>query len=92
MINLIIPTLILSSIAIVIAVAALAMVIGMKLSTHTIEWKPLVTGELKEEDKFQEEEDNSEEILKSALDLSKKAKEKKKSVDPLEEILETNNF
>jgi hypothetical protein len=92
MINLVIPTLIVSTIAIIVAIAALAMVIGMKLSTHTIEWKPLVTGELKEEEKFPEEEDNSEEVLKNALDLSKRAKSKKKQIDPLEEILETNNF
>jgi hypothetical protein len=79
---------ILSTIAIITSIASLAMTIGMKLSTHSIEWKPLVTQELKEEDKFPEDED--EQLLKKALDLSA-AKKKKKEEDPLA-FLESTNF
>jgi hypothetical protein len=91
MINLIIPTLIVSTIAIVISLIAIVLVLAQRWSTHKIEWKPLVTKELEEEEKFKEEEEESSELLAKALDLSKKAK-KKKSEDPLDEILEANNF
>lgn len=93
MINLVIPTLIMSAISTVIAIAALAMVIGMKLSTHKIEWKPLSFDPIKEEEDEQiKEEEDSAELLDKALNLSKQANKKKKLSDPLDEILETNNF
>lgn len=74
--------------AVLVAIASLAMVIGMKLSTHKIEFRPLVTGELKEEEKFPEEQDDDE-LLKSAINLQRK---KNKQEDPLDSLLETSNF
>ena len=86
-----ITSIIMSSIALVVALAALAMVIGMKLSTHRVEWKTL------EFDKFEEEATKD-----SELDLSKeeedflntaiKLQKKKKIDDPLDVIAETSNF
>lgn len=85
-----------SFLALIVALAALAMIIGMKLSTHRIEWKPLdLTDAEKEADQEEEKlEDDELEILDKAVELTKKAKEKKKQKeqDPLDEILETNNF
>jgi hypothetical protein len=93
MINLVIPTLIMSSIATIIAIAALAMVIGMKLSTHKIEWRPLqVDDPFKESEKEIEAMDlDDSKVLEDALNLQRKGK-KAKPADPLDEILETNNF
>ena len=93
MINLIIPTLIMSAIALTVAVAALAMVIGMKLSTHKIEWKPLQIQDpfaVATQETSAIEEDDSK-ILQEALNLQRKGK-KAKDEDPLSDILETNNF
>lgn len=70
------------------SLGALALTIGMRLSTHKIEFKPLVTQELKEEEKFKDEEEEDK-FLQSALNLQRK---KKKSEDPLDTILETANF
>jgi hypothetical protein len=95
MINLVIPTLIMATISLVVAIAALVLVLAQKFSTHKIEWKPIELHGLSEEDKFKEEEDlqlsKEDEFLANALSLSKKAK-KKRDEDPLDEILETNNF
>lgn len=79
-----------SLVALLVSVAALAMVIGMKLSTHTITWKPL-EDLTKEEDKEAEiiAEEEDEELLAKALDLQKK---KKKQEDPLDAVAETSNF
>jgi hypothetical protein len=86
--NLILPTLILAVFSLAISIVAIVIVLAQKWSTHSIEWKPLVTQELKEEDKFPEDED--EQLLKKALDLSA-AKKKKKEEDPLA-FLESTNF
>ena len=94
-IELIIPTLIISILALILSLAALVLVLAQKFSTHKIEWKPIELHGLSEEDKFKEEEDlqlsKEDEFLANALSLSKKAK-KKRDEDPLDEILETNNF
>lgn len=91
-----ITAIIMSTIAVLVSLAALAMVIGIKLSSHKIEYRPL---EIK--DPFApigEEEvslsEPSEELVKEALELSRKGKERKKKeeVDPLDSILESNNF
>lgn len=75
--------------ALITSIAALSMVIGMKLSTHKIEWKPLdIEPELmKNEEQIIEEDDK--ELLEKALDLQKK---KKRAEDPLDAIAETSNF
>ena len=93
MINLVIPTLIMSAISTVIAIAALAMVIGMKLSTHKIEWRPLKIDDpiLEAEEEFEKEQEDDSKTLADALNLQRKGK-KAKPADPLDEILETNNF
>lgn len=78
-----------SLVALITAIAALAMVIGMKLSTHRIEWKPL---DLEAEVASPEEiiaEEEDEDLLAKALELQKK---KKKQEDPLDSIAETSNF
>jgi hypothetical protein len=86
---------IISSIAIVFSLAALAMIIGMKLSTHKIEFKPLEIKDPFIEDDFKPFTEPSEEIVDEALKLSKEGLERKKKAkdkDPLDEILESNNF
>ena len=94
MIDLIIPTLIVSVLALIMSLASLVLTLAQKFSTHKIEWKPIEFHGLSEEDKFKEDEDfqaKDDEFLERALELSKQAK-KKREQDPLDEILETNNF
>jgi hypothetical protein len=82
-------SIIVSILALITAIASLAMVIGMKLSTHKIEWKPLdISGDVKPtEEEIDQTED--EELLNKALSLQKK---KKRQEDPLDVIAETSNF
>jgi len=82
-----------SLVALLVSIAAIVIVLAQKWSTHRIEWKPLETY-----DPFQESEDekkltdeDDEKVLQEALNLQRKGK-KQKEVDPLSEILETNNF
>jgi hypothetical protein len=93
MIHLIIPTLIMSTIAIVVALAAIVLVLAQRWSSHKIEWKPLhIQDPLKEAEKeigYLDEEDDK--TLEQALNLQRKGK-KVKDQDPLNDILETNNF
>lgn len=79
-----------SLVSLVISLAAIILVLAQRFSTHKIEWKPVEFGELKEEEKFKDE-DEEEKLLAEAVELTKKARAKK-SQDPLDEILETNNF
>lgn len=81
---------ILSLIALVTSLVSIVLVLAQRFSTHRIEWKPLDV--LSEDEKFkdEEEEKTDEELVTEALKLSRK--KKKKDVDPLDEILETNNF
>ena len=79
----------LSMIALLTSIVALGLILGMKWSSHKIEFKPLITGELKEEDKFSEDEEDDK-LLQEALRLSKS--KRKKQEDPLDSILETSNF
>jgi hypothetical protein len=92
MINLVIPSLIMSAISLAVAVAALAMIIGMKLSTHKIEWKPLkIDDPLLESDKeYKEEQEDEAKVLEDALNLQRK--KQKKPEDPMEEVFQTANF
>lgn len=93
--DLIIPTLIVSTLAFIMSLTAVVLVLAQRFSTHKIEWKPIEFNGLSEEEKFKEEEDvqlsKEDEFLAQALSLSKKAK-RKKDEDPLDEILATNNF
>jgi hypothetical protein len=80
-----------SSLALITSIAALALTIGMKLSTHQIQFKDVETPDF---DKFEEEEEkkieeDSDELLEKALNLQRK---KKKIEDPLDAIAETSNF
>jgi hypothetical protein len=68
------------------------MVLAQKWSTHKIEWKPLNFDPMEEEEEVLKEEEEAAELLDKALSLSKQATKKKKLTDPLDEILETNNF
>jgi flagellar basal body-associated protein FliL len=86
---------ILAVISVLVSLAALSMVIGMKLSTHKIEFKPLeISDPFKQEEDFTPFTEPSEDLVQEALRLSKEGKEKKKKLekDPLDEILESNNF
>jgi hypothetical protein len=93
MINLVIPTLILSTIALVVSLIAIVLVLAQRWSTHKIEWKPLQMNDplavADEESKDIDDEDGK--ILKEALNLQRNGK-KQRDQDPLAEIFETNNF
>jgi hypothetical protein len=80
-----------SGFSLIMSLAAIIFVVAQKLSTHKIEFKPLLSDELREEDKFQEEAEEEDKLLQEALKLSQ-SKRKKKSEDPLDSILETSNF
>ena len=93
MIHLIIPTLIVSTIAIVTSLIAIVLVLAQRWSTHKIEWKPLQTQDpfqVSEKETKEIEEDDGK-ILEEALNLQRKGK-KQRDHDPLTDILETNNF
>jgi hypothetical protein len=93
MINLVIPTLILSTIALLVALASLGISLGTRWSSHKIEWKPLQLNDpLAAADKESEELDIDDgKILQEALNLQRNGK-KQRDQDPLNDILETNNF
>lgn len=93
MINLIIPTLIVSTIAIVTSLIAIVLVLAQRWSTHKIEWKPLQVQDpfLVSDKETKEIEEDDGKILEEALNLQRKGK-KQRDQDPLIDILETNNF
>jgi hypothetical protein len=80
-----------SFLALLVSIAAIVIVLAMKWSTHKIEWKPLKMHDpLSEpEEELEEIAANDDKLLEKALNLQKK---KKKESDPLDSILETNNF
>jgi FtsZ-interacting cell division protein ZipA len=93
MINLIIPTLIVSTIAIVVSLIAIVLVLAQRWSTHKIEWKPLQAQDpftIADKETKEADEDDGK-ILEEALNLQRKGK-KQRDQDPLTDILETNNF
>ena len=82
-----------SIVSFVTSLIAIVMVLAQKWSTHTIEWKPLESYDpFKEaEEEAQIVDSGDEKVLEEALKLQRK--KKKESVeDPLDKILETNNF
>ena len=93
MINLVIPTLILSTIALVTSIVAIVLVLAQRWSTHKIEWKPLQLNDsvASADEEFKDVDDEDGKILKEALNLQRNGK-KQKDQDPLAEIFETNNF
>lgn len=93
MINLVIPTLILSTIALVTSLAAIVLVLAQRWSTHKIEWKPLKINDplVEAEEQSQEVDEEDGKVLKEALRLQRGGK-KQRDQDPLAEIFETNNF
>jgi len=93
MINLVIPTLILSTIALVTSIVAIVLVLAQRWSTHKIEWKPLQLNDsvASSDEEFKDVDDEDGKILKEALNLQRNGK-KQKDQDPLAEIFETNNF
>jgi hypothetical protein len=82
-----------SFVSLLVSIAAIVIVLAQKWSSHKIEWRPLKAfdpfEESEDEKKIAEEDD--EKTLEEALTLQRKGK-KKPEVDPLSEILETNNF
>jgi hypothetical protein len=84
---------IIASLSLIVSLAALGVTLGMKWSTHRIEWKPIETFDpVKEAEKETEEvEEEDGKTLENALELQRKGK-KPKLQDPLETILEDNNF
>ena len=93
MIHLIIPTLIVSTIAIVTSLIAIVLVLAQRWSTHKIEWKPLQVQDpfLVSDKETKEIDEDDGKILEEALNLQRKGK-KQRDQDPLIDILETNNF
>jgi hypothetical protein len=93
MINLVIPTLILSTIALVTSLVAIVLVLAQRWSTHKIEWKPLQLNDSLDsaDEELKDVDDEDGKILKEALNLQRNGK-KQKDQDPLAEIFETNNF
>lgn len=93
MTHLIIPTLLVSALAFVTSIVAIVLVLAQRWSTHKIEWRPLVTETLedKAEKELNEVEEDDAVTLKEALSLQRKNKIKA-PIDPLDTILETNNF
>jgi hypothetical protein len=87
-----IVALIVSTISLMLSSIGIAISLGIKWSTHKIEWKPLEVSNLEEEfSKFKEEEEDTS--AEEALRLSRQGlSKKKKDKDPLDEILESNNF
>jgi superfamily I DNA and RNA helicase len=79
-----------SLVSLLVSIAAIVIVLAQKWSTHKIEWKPLEI--LAEDQKFKDEDEEKTDLdlVNEALQLSRK--KKKKLEDPLDEILETNNF
>jgi hypothetical protein len=90
MINLIIPTLIIATLALVAALAALVLNLATRWSTHKIEWKPLKTHDPFEELEKSPELDDDNRLLAEAISMQRKGKIK--AEDPLDQILESNNF
>lgn len=82
-----------SLVSLLVSIAAIVIVLAQKWSTHRIEWKPIETfdpfKESEEEKKLLDGDDDK--VLEGALNLQRRGK-KKQEVDPLNEILETNNF
>jgi superfamily I DNA and RNA helicase len=79
-----------SLVSLIVSIAAIVIVLAQRWSTHKIEWKPLEI--LPEDQKFKDEDEEKTDLdlVNEALQLSRK--KKKKLEDPLDEILETNNF
>ncbi len=80
--------------AFIMSVVAIILVLAQRWSTHKIEWKPLQISDplavSEEEVKATEDEDSK--FLEEALSLQRNGKKKKKDEDPLDSILESNNF
>ena len=86
---------IISVIALIISLTACILVLAMKWSTHKIEFRPLETKEMfpsEEEDDFRPFTEPDSDMVQEALKLSREGKKRKKDSDPLDEILESNNF
>lgn len=88
-----ITSIILASIALLVALASLGISLGTRWSSHRIEWKPLQLNDsvASSDEEFKDVDDEDGKILKEALNLQRNGK-KQKDQDPLAEIFETNNF
>lgn len=94
MTHLIIPTLIISAIALVAAIVAIILVLAQRWSSHKIEWRPLITEKLEDiADKEQDDiEEQDAEILSKAYTMQRSSKKSKPDQDPLDDILKSHNF
>lgn len=94
MTHLIIPTLIVSILAIGASFVSIVLVLAQRWSSHKIEWRPLTTEKLEDiADKEQEEiEEQDAEILSKAYTMQRKSKKSKPDQDPLDDILKSHNF
>lgn len=89
-----IAAIVLSFLSFIAAICALGISLGIKWSSHQIEWRPLeVNDPFKPYKDDEEKETSEEEILNEAYKLAEEGKQrkKKKEEDPLE-FLETSNF
>lgn len=91
-----IASVIMSVIALVFSIIACILVLAMKWSTHKIEFRPLDTKEMfkeEEEEEFRPFTEPDSKLVEDALKLSQEGKKRKnREQDPLDEILESNNF
>ena len=88
-----ITSIILASIALLVALASLGISLGTRWSSHRIEWKPLQLNDslASSDEEFKDVDDEDGKILKEALNLQRRGK-RAEEIDPLSEVLETNNF
>ena len=85
---------IISSIALVVAIASLVLVIAMRISTHKVEFRPMEIHDPFKEDDFKPFTEPDADVLDKGIKLSEDGvkKKKKKDTDPLDEVLESTNF
>lgn len=88
---------IISVISILLSLTAIIMVVAQKWSSHKIEFRPLeVNDPFKEDETFKKFEEPEDITIEQALKLSQEGlerkKKKKQDEDPLDSILESNNF
>lgn len=84
-----------STIALTAALVALVITLAQMWSTHKIEWRPMITEKIEEEEEKELEQlsEDDDNILSEALKLQRKKKEKVERIeDPLDDIFKTNNF
>jgi hypothetical protein len=83
---------IVSCLSLFVSITAIVLVVAQKMSTHQIEWRPLIQEKAEEEaiEEIKEQDQDDEKTLEAAINMQRA--KKKKDQDPLEDILETSNY